>query len=370
MEDRPNYPKSAIPGLIRFFLLALLFWYPTVSAAETVRIASYNISLGRSGPGVLLKDILDGDDDQVLAAISVIQALDADILVLQEFDQDDYGFAADAFRVALNTGVTPINYPYFLQPKGNQGRPSELDLDGDGRTEEWADALGFGRFPGSEGILILSRYPFEAIRSFETLLLRDVPGTDLPLDDAGRPFPSAEAWDVLPMSYRSHVDVTVRIGDAKLTLLASHATPPVFDGPEDLNGIRNGAEIDFWRLYINGMSFRDDAGEDRPILDGAFVLLGDMNSDPDQGESLKQPIRSLLSDRLINDTRPSGGQGTNTANWDDPGPMRVDYVLPAASLTITGSGVFWPEPDQQIADLLTQVSRHYPVWVDVDFSDR
>ncbi len=354
---------------MRGLIFLWLFLLPAILSAETLRVASYNVSLGRNGPGVLLKDILDGDDDQLLAAIAVIQALEADILILQEFDQDDYALAAKAFRDALNAGTTPIDYPYILQPRGNQGRPSGMDLDGDGREGEWADALSFGRFPGSEGLLILSRYPYETVRTFETLLLRDVPGVPLPVDEGGNPFPSAKALDILPMSYRSHIDATFVIGSTELTFLAAHATPPVFDGPEDLNGIRNAAEIDFWRLYIHGMSFRDDAGEMRPRSDAAFVLAGDLNSDPDQGESLKDPIRALLADPLIMDTRPTGAGGLNTADWDDPGPMRVDYVLPSASLTVTGSGVFWPDADDPMADMVAEASRHRPVWVDIELDE-
>ena len=71
----------------------------------------------------------------------------------------------------------------------------------------------------------------------------------------------------------------------------------------------------------------------------------------------------------------------DTADWRDepssgpaPGNMRVDYVLPSIGLTITGSGIFWPEADSPLARLIAKdptggrrpvSSDHRLVWVDV-----
>jgi len=53
-----------------------------------------------------------------------------------------------------------------------------------------------------------------------------------------------------------------------------------------------------------------------------------------------------------------GDPALDTADFDDPRPgnLRLDYVLPDSRLTVTGSGVFWPEGSQK---------RHHLVWVDV-----
>lgn len=146
---------------MRRFSVALLvcLFLANVLAAETLRVATYNVSLGRKGPGLLLKDIISSENDQILALTAIIQHMRPDILLLNEFDHDHQNLALTAFREALNHGDSGIEYPYFFAPAGNEGHPSFLDLDGDGETGEWADALGFGRFRGGEGMALLSRYP-------------------------------------------------------------------------------------------------------------------------------------------------------------------------------------------------------------------
>jgi hypothetical protein len=43
----------------------------------------------------------------------------------------------------------------------------------------------------------------------------------------------------------------VKVGGKTIHVLASHPTPPTFDGAEDRNGKRNHDEIRFWRDYIS-----------------------------------------------------------------------------------------------------------------------
>ena len=79
-----------------------------------------------------------------------------------------------------------------------------------------------------------------------------MPGALLPDDPARRhrDWYSPDELAVLPLSSKSHWDVPVRIGSTTLHLLASHPTPPAFDGPEDRNGRRNHDEIRFWSDYL------------------------------------------------------------------------------------------------------------------------
>jgi hypothetical protein len=44
--------------------------------------------LSRAGPGLLLRDIVGGDDPQVLATLEMIAAADADVLLLLDMDFD------------------------------------------------------------------------------------------------------------------------------------------------------------------------------------------------------------------------------------------------------------------------------------------
>jgi hypothetical protein len=45
--------------------------------------------------------------------------------------------------------------------------------------------------------------------------------------------------------------------------------------------------------------------------------------------------------------------------------MRIDYVLPSATMKVVGCGVFWPGNDQPGHELIN-VSDHHLVWVDIE----
>ena len=351
--------------------------------AETVRVATFNVSLGRRGPGVLLKGILSGKDEQVAAVVAIIQHVNPDVLLLNEFDNDHTNLALTAFQ-------TLLDYPYAYAPMGNEGRPSGLDMDGDGKPYEWADALGFGRFPGSEGMALLSRFPIGEVHSFANLRLADMGNIEVPKNADGSPFLTEEVMATQRMSSKSHWDVQVLLpNDQTLHILASHASPPVFDGPEDVNGLRNSAEVGFWVSYLDGMAFADDAGLVSMFAGSEFVILGDLNNDPADGEGHKPPLHALLAHPKVGDTQPKsegaiqaglrlggandqhiGDPALDTVEWDaDIGNMRVDYALPSENLEVLDSGVFWPTPDtpngHMIAEGREGASNHRLVWVDV-----
>ncbi len=179
------------------------------------------------------------------------------------------------------------------------------------------------------------------------------------------PFPSEQALAIQRLSTTAHWVVPVDVPEiGRVDLLTLHASPPVFDGPEDRNGRRNHDEIIFWLKYLDG-AFGPAATE-------RFVLLGDFNQDPDEGEGIKSAIRSILSDARLQDTAPTSegsaalaGDPFDTADWDDPVPgnMRVDYVLPSADWRIVDSGVHWPLGDT--GEVAETASRHRLVWVDL-----
>ena len=76
------------------------------------------------------------------------------------------------------------------------------------------------------------------------------PTQDARADDASTPeaadYYSAQELDALRLSSKNHVDVPVEVNGEIVHILAAHPTPPVFDGPEDRNGLRNHDEIRFW----------------------------------------------------------------------------------------------------------------------------
>lgn len=326
--------------------------------AETLRIATFNTELSRDGPGLLLRDIERGTDPQVAAVADVIAAAQPDVLALQGIDWDYEGRALAALAGRLADEGLSFPYRVSLQPNAGLPPPAPLDLDGDGRVGGPRDNQGYGRFRGQGGIALLSRLPvgYEEIRDFSDLLWRDLPDALLPQHPDGRPFPSPEAQTVQRLSSTGHWLVPVELPDGRrLNVMTFHATPPVFDGPEDRNGRRNHDEIRLWQLLLDGQF--------GPVPDAPFVIAGDANLDPEQGEGRKQAIRNLLADPRLQDPKPQSAKGgTATVAWQGAGQIRVDYVLPSAGLTVTGSGVAWPDTP---ADASAAASRHRLVWVDL-----
>lgn len=364
----------------------------STSAAQndgTVRIATFNASLNRSKPGELLTDLGAGANRQAQVIAEIVQRNNPDILLINEFDYYADNAAADLFRsnylrVGQN-GQQAVDYPYAWSPPVNTGVPSGRDLNGDGKTDGPDDAYGFGQFPGQYGLLVLSKFPIDtkAIRTFQNFLWKDQPNNLLP-----REYYGANA-DALRLSSKTHADVPITVDGKTIHLWVSHPTPPSFDGPEDRNGRRNNDEIRLSADYLAGGDraayLYDDKGVRGGIApDSSFVLLGDQNSDPADGDSVPGAIQQVLS--LAQDPKPTSdgakqaGAGSNhrtpaeydTADFSKPTPgnLRVDYVLPSKDLAVAGTGVFWPAPGQTAAELMPPKtsSDHRLVWLDLKTS--
>ncbi|MFD2741054.1 endonuclease/exonuclease/phosphatase family protein [Sulfitobacter aestuarii] len=312
--------------------------------AEPLRIASFNSALSREGPGLVLRDILNGQDPQVQAVLAALSEVAPDVIVLQKLDYDLENRALHALAAALESSGGPA-YPHLFALPGNAGLQSGVDLDGDGRRGGADDAQGYGRFFGQGGMAILSRHPIiEAeVQDHSTLLWRDLPGALLP-GTVAEPFPNAEARAIQRLSSKGHWVVPIAPpGQPPLHLLTFHATPPVFDGPQDRNGRRNHDEVIFWQHYLDG------AFETPPTE--RFILLGDANLDPQHGDGRGAAIRALLNDARLQDPL----AGRETVTWPETGPMRVDYLLPSADWRVLDSG----------RHFAPQASRHALIWVDL-----
>jgi hypothetical protein len=344
------------------------------ASADTLKIATYNVEMTRKGPGLLLRDIATGRDPQTESAAAVIAASAPDVLLLTGFDYDMGLAALQAFaaRVAEKGQL----YPHLFAFRPNTGWATGLDLDGDGRLGGAGDAQGFGRFAGEGGMAILSRLPIDAaaVQDFSGYLWQDLPGSLI--DGAGL---SDAAMALQRLSTTGHWSVPVTLSDGSvLQLLAWHGSPPVFDGPEDRNGRRNHDETIFWTRLLDGdMPW--------PAPNAPFVIIGDANLDPRDGDGRSDALANLLADPRVQDTLPKslggakatqgspndahkGDPALDTADWpeqDGPGNLRVDYVLPSADLQVISSGVWWPMPGA-LADQAAQASRHRLVWVKIN----
>lgn len=377
---------------------------PAKNSLDVVRFATFNASLNRNFAGQLVQHLSTPDNLQAKTVAEIIQRTRPDVLLINEFDFVQDGLAARLFRdnylAVPQNGAAPIHYEYFFVAPSNTGIPSGFDFNNNGVVGGPDDAYGFGFFPGQFGMAVYSRYPidYDSIRTFQLFLWKDMPGARLP-DDPATPAPadwySPAELDVFRLSSKSHWDVPIQIENKVVHFLVSHPTPPVFDGPEDRNGTRNFDEIRFWADYIlpsrSGYIY-DDAGVFGGLEPGAmFVIAGDQNSDPLDGDSIPGSIQQLLDHPLINTKlTPSslgapqqsalqGGANTthrsdpafDTADFADtaPGNLRADYVLPRKNLQIVDAAVFWPLNTDPLFPLVGLFpfpsSDHRLVWIDI-----
>jgi endonuclease/exonuclease/phosphatase family metal-dependent hydrolase len=387
-------------------LVAVLFVFAlstTYAAEPTIRVATYNTSLYRDTDGQLIRDLESGNNQQARRIAEVIQRVRPDVLLVNEFDFDAEGRAAELFRIkylaAGQNGCEPIEFTHQFIAPVNTGKPSGRDLDNDGRRDGPADAIGFGRHEGQYGMLVLSKFPIQndRVRTFQKFLWRDLPNANLPTDPkTGQPFYDEGDLAVQSLSSKSFWDVPISIpkrGDRKafvLHLLCSHPTPPVFDGAEDRNGRRNHDEIRMVADYISGTAadyLTDDAGIRGALAkDALFVVLGDLNCDPLDGEGIRGAMDQLLKNPRVDASfTPSseGGASTVKAHADqheghrgDPshvtsnftaeghGCLRIDYALPSKRLKVVDGGVFWPVAGEA-GSAAVGATDHRAVWIDM-----
>ena len=370
---------------------------PPPKPAGAVRFATFNASLNREAQGQLVRDLTTPDNAQARNVAEIVQRNSPDVLLVNEFDYDPTGLAAGLFQKnylgVAQHGAEPIVYPYFYTSEVNTGVHSGQDLDNDGRVIATPgsrgygnDAFGFGQFPGQYGMVVYSRFPIDLakVRDFRRLLWKDVPGALLPVNKDGSPWYRAEAVGVLRLSSKSHWDVPISIGGRTVHVLASHPTPPAFDGPEDRNGKRNHDEVRIWADYLTGGETAAYLAKALPPgtpleTPSTFVVMGDQNADPSDGGSVDVAVNQLLKHPKVNasftprsagaaeaarlqkeaNLKHVGDPAFDTADFSDGsvGNLRADYVLPSSDLTVLGSGVFWPEA----ADPLSRLVRIGPV---------
>lgn len=368
----------AVPGVVR------AQEDPQADSAE-LRVATYNVE------DVRTEDLKNPDNERLQQTAAAIQSLRPDVLLLNEISYNGPNppsggnaelFVENFLSVSQGEGLAPIRYQTFVAPS-NTGIASGYDLDNSGEAiteypepppEEQTpqaraygnDAWGFGTFPGQYAMALLVREDLEIlrreVRTFRKFRWAEMPGALLP-EDFYSPAERAE----LRLSSKSHWDVPVRLVSGEvLHVLASHPTPPAFDGPEERNARRNHDEIRFWDDYVDDASYIVDDNGRRGGLppQSPFVILGDLNADPNEGDSFEDPIELLLSNERVN--------GRFIPRAKDPDPeldaddtalfeLRADYVLPSSSLQILDGGIlghsslFAGDPP----------SDHFPVWLDL-----
>jgi hypothetical protein len=209
---------------------------------------------------------------------------------------------------------------------------------------------------------------------------------------------TADELAVLPLASASMWDVPVTVDGITLHVLASQLTAPTpssRDGVASPAALRNADEIRFWAAYVAAEEASwivDDQGVRGGLAPGAeFVVAGDLNADPVDGDSVDGAIQQLLDVDRVQDPGPTsdgaaqaaelqaganvthqGDPAADTADLvDDPAPgnLRTDYVLPSNGLDVVGTAVYWPANDDPRVHLVSgdppASSDHRLVWVDV-----
>lgn len=409
------------PGSRFLVLLALLTPGLAIAGAQEadsrtdampIRVATFNLE------DVSTTDLLVNDQPRVQRLAEVIQRLRPTVLLVNEIAYDQHGvpgvptdepegsngqrFANHYLEVSQGEGLEPLRYRAVMLPT-NTGRASGFDLDNSGeavttypkparsslngdappQTEEGRsfgnDCWGFGTYPGQYGMALLVDVRLDVIddqiRSFRLLPWGAMPDARRPANEDGTPWYDDEEWAAMRLSSKSHWDVPVKLPNgAVVHFLCSHPTPPAFDGPESRNKARNHDEIRFWDDYLDNRSWMvDDNGTPGGIQRGeAFVILGDLNADPNKGADVGDPIGRLMKNpRLQRVAAPAqepsaeGLESTDTASFG----LRVDYVLPSTGLDMLRSGVWTPDPAPRDSSSGFP-SDHFPVWVELSVPAR
>jgi endonuclease/exonuclease/phosphatase family metal-dependent hydrolase len=388
-------------------LQILLSGVSVITAAEsppTIRIATYNVAFHRNEAGKLSHDLQSGTNRQAGQIAEVIQRIQPDILLLNEFDYDDQSRALDLFEKLYlgkpQADQQAIEFAHRYVGTVNTGRPTRFDLNRDGKFSGPADAVGFGHHEGQYGMAVLSKFPFSArqTRTFQRFLWADMPGALLPVNPSDEsPYYSPEELQILRLSSKSFWDLPILVdGPSRSTrslhLLCAHPTPPVFDGPEDRNGRRNHDELRMIADYLDPQKsdyLVDDNGQPGGLNESLpFVIAGDLNADPVDGDSLPGAINQLLNHRRVDSSwTPSsagsiastpkplqkgssqrGNPAHHTASFgrNKPRNYRVDYLLPSRELVVVNGGVFWPRPEEPGGQAVT-ASDHRLVWLDINW---
>lgn len=365
--------------------------------ASDITFATFNVSMeaqnylakGDPASNTALATLLqNGEHKQIRNIAHIIQLIRPDILLLNEFDyiQDPKQGVQAFIKHYLNQGqgdAKAIDYPYFYYNTVNTGQPSSFDLDNDGKaTDIAADAWGFGFYPGQYGMVLLSKYPIQTsrIRTFQHFKWKDMPNfMSIQKADAS-PWYSKEAWQLFPLSSKTHWDIPITIAKKTVHILASHPTPPVFDGPERRNAKRNHDEIRFWLDYISddkASYIYDDNGNVGGLRPNSrFVIMGDLNASVDkEGDAIHSAITNLVQHEKVNNSLVPQSRGGaeqtpgnpfaafHTATWR----MRADYVLPSKfGFNLKQSGIFWPAKNEvgyQLVSSRKASSDHRLVWL-------
>ena len=301
-----------------------------------------------------MEKLLDPENPQALAAAKIIKRFAPDVLSIDEMEADP---AAPALFVEnfLKKGEDPVDYPFSHIGQTNSGVPTGFPPPYDFR--------GYGRFRGQYGIACLSRLKivFEGIRN-----LKDI---------AWRAFPESYCEEVacpndFPLWSNAFLDIPIELKSGPIELKSGPVLHAILVHPTVplrgyINLRRNADQMKFLKSYADGLA------EDK--WGGPFVIMGDLNVDPDAGIGTNEVTKRLFEDGNIiyrkagRKTFMEGG-GLEPPLEEKPGMLvaRLDYILPSRGyFKMSGPEVFAPKgtPWWPVA---RRASDHFFVYADCE----
>ncbi|MBI2894546.1 MAG: endonuclease/exonuclease/phosphatase family protein [Deltaproteobacteria bacterium] len=395
------------PGTTCLTRAATLLWAmaagciaePTTDSHSGAAVEPVRVRLGQFNiREMTTAKLLNEDDRQVRAAAEILSRFAPDILSINELQFDLEG-VPEAGLPGAPAGTLPgsacegknarrladrlealhpeLRYPYTVVALGNSGLPFEA-------TGELPPELlqrGFGEFPGRFNVALVSRFPIlhDQVRVIHDFPWRQLPGNRLAQveEETGIVVP-----DDFPLFEKALVIVPVDVDGVTLHVILVH---PVSSGFNDMNPHRNHDELRGVSLFLDGAL----PGVE-PLPAGArFVIVGDLNADPEDGEGIAGAVAQLYEHPLVVAHFASGeggtagmhpernsflsgcgkGDGTIVQNPASRLQLQLDYVLPSVTIGApVASGLFFPSHVESWDDyvLACTASDHRFVWADVD----
>lgn len=350
------------------------------------------------------------DSSRAAAAAEVVQsAPEPDVLLVNELSNNFQqgwerrhnaeAFLKDYLREPQRPDLDGVDFEYVYAPPVNAGVPSGMDVVKDGLDLEPGtraygnDCFGYGEYPGRYAMALFSKHPIDrdGVRTFRRFRWKDLPDDRMPTDDDHDVYLTDEERDRFRLSSKTHADVPVETDSGTLHAIVAHPTPPVHDGPENLNGRRCHDEIRLVGDYVRGAAYvYDDDGVAGGFPgDDPFVVMGDMNAAP--GEAYRGDVggrkaeefhfdaarRHLLENPRIDattlPTSPGGrARGDEHAtHFGDGWARQADYVLPSTDVEVADAGAVWPGPETDRSSLREAVetaSDHVMIWAALELA--
>lgn len=154
----------------------------SLARRKILRVSSFDTALNRRNEGELRKETRSDDVDQLQRVAAILEHIEADIVLVNEFDYYSTGgsyknFRRNYLRVPQTKyfSTSGVEYPYFYAAPTSTGVLSGVNINSDGKSDLPKDAYGFGFFPGQFAFVVYSKYEIleSELRTFQNFLWKD-----------------------------------------------------------------------------------------------------------------------------------------------------------------------------------------------------